>query len=203
MRQSFGIPVFRYLGIPILLLFSTIAIAQSNLSYELRVGTTAENTLLADFPESYAGEKINITVNVERLAVSGIDSFDFIFASEPQALAGKFDSIYSYTDEIGTFWTIWRSNKEIKNRGQRVRVANAYKTFEDYVRTHTAAAKRNTGWIWFVFAGLLLAAGIVYAVVIVIQRRKEKNLSAVEQETLRRKRMGLRRHYGSQLYLWL
>ena len=171
--------------------------AQSNLTYELRVGTTAENTLLAAFPESYAGEKINITVNVEK------DSLDFIFASEPQLLADRFDSIYSYTDETGTFWTVWRSKKEIKNRAQRVRAANAYKTFESYVRTHTGVAKRSTGWIWFVFAGLLLAAGIVYAVVLILQCRKEKSLTPVEQETLRRKRMGLRRHYGSQLYLWL
>ncbi len=180
--------------------------AQSNLTYELRVGTTAENTLLAAFPESYAGEKINITVNVERLAVSGKDDLDFIFSNVQHPISNiqSFDSIYSYTDETGTFWTVWRSNKAIKNRGQRVRVANAYKTFEEYIRSHQpSAVSHQTGWIWFVFAGLLLAAGIVYAIVIIIQRRKEKNLSAVEQETLRRKRMGLRRHYGSQLYLWL
>ena len=36
--------------------------AQSNLTYELKVGTTGENTLVVEFPESYAGEKINISV---------------------------------------------------------------------------------------------------------------------------------------------
>ena len=192
--------------IPILLLFSTMGFAQSNLTYELKVGVTGENALLADFPESYAGEKVNITVKGERLKAKGdiTESLDFIFVNEYQPnLADRFDSIYSYTDESDATWTVWRSNKEVKNRGQRVLVANAYKTFEEYVRTHTATAKRGTGWIWFVFAGLLLVAGIVYGCFIVIQRRKEKNLSSVEQEMLRRKRMGMRRHYGSQIYLWL
>ena len=187
----------------LLLFLSLSAFAQSNLTYELRVGTTGENTVLTDFPESYSGEKINITVQAEPLAYSKTEGLDFIFANEPMALADKFDSIYSYTDEIGTFWTVWQNNKDIKNRGQRVLVANAYKTFNQYVLEHTAAAKRSTGWIWFVFAGLLLAAGIAYACVLVYRRRQEKFLTAVEQETLRRKRMGMRRHYGSQLYLWL
>ena len=46
------------------------ASAQSNLTYELKVGTTGENTLLAEFPESYAGEKVNITLRVESLEIS-------------------------------------------------------------------------------------------------------------------------------------
>ena len=29
--------------------------AQSNVTYELKVGTTGENALLKEFPESYAG----------------------------------------------------------------------------------------------------------------------------------------------------
>jgi len=183
--------------------------AQSNLSYELKVGTTGEVAVLADFPDSYAGEKINVKVRGYRLEVRGeevrgLESLDFAFTNEgTEALRAWGDSIYSYTDETGTFWTVWRNHKEIKNRGQRVRVQNAYRTFEQYVRTHTAAAERSTGWIWFVFAGLLLVAGIVYGCVIVYRRRQEKHLTAVEQEMLRRKRMGMRRHYGSQLYLWL
>ena len=128
--------VLGFLGI----LVST-ASAQSNLTYELRVGTTGENTLLAEFPESYSGEKVNIKLRVERLElreagelkVESFNSTDFVFASEPQQLADAFDSIYSYTDEAETTWTVWRSNKTIKNRGQRVLVANAYKTFEEYV----------------------------------------------------------------------
>ena len=186
----------------LLLVICLATFAQSNLTYELRVGTTGENTVLADFPESYSGEKINITIHVEPLANSKTEGLDFIFASETMVPTDKFDSIYSYTDETGTFWTIWRNNKEIKNRGQRVLVANAYKTFENYLH-ETIDVRKSHGWIWFVFAGLLLAAGIVSAIGYIAQRRKEKSLTTVEQEMLRRKRLGLRRHYGSQLYLWL
>lgn len=186
-------------------LFLSPVFAQSNLTYEIKVGTTGEVAVLADFPESYAGEKINITVEIEQLANSDqLSNLDFALTNRPLSnIANWGDSIYSYTDESEIQWTIWRNKKEIKNRGQRVLVANAYKTFEQYVRTNTAPAKRRTGWIWWVFAGLLLIGGIVYLWVIIAQRRKEKSLSSVEQETLRRKRMGLRRHYGSQLYLWL
>ena len=192
------------------------ALAQSNLTYELKVGTTGEVKLLEEFPESYAGEKVNITVTGYGLQVTGyglqvtgyglrdIEALDFVFASEDQPrLAERFDSIYSYTDEAEVAWTVWRSNKEIKNRGQRVLVANAYKTFEEYVVSHTAAKKRGSGWIWWLFAGLLLAGTAAYGGYIIYSRRKEKLLTPVEQEILRRKRMGNRRHYGSQLYLWL
>ena len=177
----------------------SICQAQSNVTYALRVGTTGENTLLAEFPDSYAGEKVNVSVSIEK------DNLDFIFTNHQSPITNhqSFDSIYVYTDESAVTWTVWRSKKEVKNRSQRVMMQNAYKTFEDYVHTHTTAAKRGTGWIWFVFAGLLLVAGIVSVISYVAKRRREKNLSAVEQETLRRKRMGLRRHYGSQLYLWL
>ena len=177
----------------------SICQAQSNVTYALRVGTTGENTLLAEFPDSYAGEKVNVSVSIEK------DNLDFIFTNHQSPITNhqSFDSIYVYTDESAVTWTVWRSKKEVKNRSQRVMMQNAYKTFEDYVHTHTTAAKRSTGWIWFVFAGLLLVAGIVSVISYVAKRRREKNLSAVEQETLRRKRMGLRRHYGSQLYLWL
>ncbi len=179
--------------------------AQSNVSYDLHVGTTAENTLLNTFPDSYAGEKINITVRVEHLELTDeTDSIDFIFSNHQLPIANieSFDSIYSYTDEANIHWTIWRNNKPIKNRAQRVLVGNAYNTFEDYLHL-TLDQHRSRGWIWWLFAGLLLAGVGAYAVVLVIQRRREKNLSPVEQETLRRKRMGRRRHYGSQLYLWL
>ena len=184
----------------------SICQAQSNLMYELKVGTTGENRLLQEFPESYAGEKVNIKLG--SLGILGdlgsLDQLDFVFADIDQPkLADGFDSIYSYTDEGDVQWTVWRSKKEIKNRGQRVLVANAYKTFEEYVQTNTAAAQRSSGWIWWVFAALVLIGIAVYCSYIFYERRKEKDLSAVEQETLRRKRMGLRRHYGSQVYLWL
>ena len=178
--------------------------AQSNVTYELKVGTTGENTLLAEFPESYAGEKININVQCTMYNEQTADSFDFIFSSMNQPnLADRFDSIYSYTDEAEVAWTVWQSKKEIKNRNRRVMAQNAYKTFDGYVRMHTAEAQRSRGWIWWLFAGLLLVGTSLYGGWVFYERRKEKSLTAVEQETLRRKRMGLRRHYGSQLYLWL
>ena len=178
--------------------------AQSNVTYELKVGTTGENALLAEFPESYAGEKININVQCTMYNEQTADSFDFIFSSMNQPnLADRYDSIYSYTDKGETTWTVWQSKKEIKNRNKRVMAQNAYKTFDGYVRMHTAEAKRSKGWIWWLFAGLLFVGTALYGGYLFYSRRKEKSLSAVEQETLRRKRMGLRRHYGSQLYLWL
>ena len=45
--------------------------AQSNLTYELKVGTTGENTLLAEFPESYAGEKVNISIQYSAFRSAG------------------------------------------------------------------------------------------------------------------------------------
>ena len=186
-----------------LLAVSLSIFAQSNVTYELKVGTTGENTLLAEFPESYAGEKVNIRIQNSAFSIQNSMSFDFIFANEPMGLAEGFDSIYSYRDEAEVMWTIWQSKKEIKNRGRRVMAQNAYKTFQQYVRSHTAAAQRSRGWIWWLLAGLLLAGTAAYGGWVFYERRKEKSLSSVEQEMLRRKRMGLRRHYGSQLYLWL
>ena len=178
--------------------------AQSNITYTLQVGTTGEVALLNDFPETYAGEKVNITIQQSALSTQHSDGLDFVFADGYQpGLADRFDSIYSYTDEADVRWTLWRNNRTIKNRTQRVLVANAYKTFEHYTRQQTLTDNRHRGWIWWVFALVLLLAVGAYAVSIVLQRRKEKNMTSVEQETLRRKRMGLRRHYASQAYLWL
>ena len=172
--------------------------AQSNVTYDLRVGATGEVKLLAEFPENYQGEKVNIRVQTVPLTETDLD---FVFVHEGPV--DGFDSIYSYTDESEMVWTVWRNNKQIKNRAQRVRAGNAYHTFESYVREHTAGAQRSHGWIWWVFAGLALALALAVAVSQIIQRRRERLLSPVEQEILHRKRMGNRRHYGSQLYLWL
>lgn len=172
--------------------------AQSNVTYDLRVGATGEVKLLEQFPENYQGEKVNIRVQTVPLTETDLD---FVFVHEGPV--DGFDSIYSYTDESEMVWTVWRNNKQIKNRAQRVRAGNAYHTFESYVREHTAGAQRSKGWIWWVFAGLALALALAVAVTQIIQRRRERLLSPVEQEILHRKRMGNRRHYGSQLYLWL
>ena len=188
----------------VIALFTGLAsFAQSNLTYELKVGTTGEVQILDDFPEVYAGEKINIKLG-EVVGIDNLDNLDFAFANEGnETLRTWGDSVYSYATESGAQWTVWRKKREIKNRGQRVLVGNAYKVFEEYVVSHTSAAKRGTRWIWWLLAGLVLIGTILYGCHTLYQRRKERSLSAVEQETLRRKRMGKRRHYASQLYLWL
>lgn len=185
--------------------------AQSNLTYALRIGATGPVELLEIFPESYQGEKVNITLADDTYITLGtletldpLQQMDFFFADEyVPTLATWGDSIYSYTDEANSTWTIWRNKKEIKNRGQRVLVQNAYKAFETYVTVATAVAGRSRGWIWWVFAGLLFVGIAAQVCVTLIKRRREKLLTPVEQEIRRRKRMGMRRHYASQLYLWL
>ena len=197
--------VFRYIGISIAMLCSVIAFAQSNLTYELKVGATGDVQVLKAFPESYAGEKVNIRVETASLKVesqktAALKDLDFVFVNEGPVEG--FDSIYSFTDEADVRWVVWKNGKEIKNRAQRVLVGNAYNTFEAYLHEQLDK-KKNRGWIWWVFAGLLLVGTAIYGGYIFYSRRKERALTPVEQETLRRQRMGLRRHYGSQLYLWL
>ena len=185
--------------------------AQSNVTFPLRVGATGEVALLEDFPESYTGEKINITLADDSYLtystleqVDALKKLDYFFADKPEPrLAAWGDSIYSYTDSLGITWTIWRTNRKIKNTLQNAKTQNAYKTFEGYIQLQAGAPSRSVAWLGWLCAGLLLLAGIIYACVVFVQRRREKSLSSVEQEILRRKRMGMRRHYGSQLYLWL
>ncbi len=179
-------------------LFLTPLFAQSNLTYELTVGATGEVQVLADFPENYAGEKINIKVQSATYDAQG--EYDFVFTHE-EPVEG-FAEVYRFSDEEGTDWVVWRNSKEIKNRAQRTLVQNAYNSFEAYLHEHLDK-RRSTGWIWWVFAGVLLLGTAIYGGYVVYSRRKEKELSSVEQEMLRRKRLGMRRHYGSQLYLWL
>ena len=181
------------------MLCSVIAFAQSNLTYELKVGATGDVQVLKDFPESYQGEKVNVKVQRTMYDVQGKDSCDFVFTTG-EAIEG-FNEVYRFTED-GHEWIVWRNGKEIKNRAQRTLVQNAYNTFESYLHEQLDA-KRSTGWIWWVFAGLLFAGTAVYGGCTVYSRRKERELSSVEQEMLRRRRMGMRRHYGSQLYLWL
>ena len=197
--------VFRYIGISIAMLCSVIAFAQSNLTYELKVGATGDVQVLKAFPESYAGEKVNIRIQTAALKVesqktAALKDLDFVFVNEGPVEG--FDSIYSFTDEADVRWVVWRNGKAIKNRAQRVLVGNAYNAFEAYLHEQLDK-KKNRGWIWWVFAGLLLVGTAIYGGYIFYSRRKERDLTPVEQETLRRQRMGLRRHYGSQLYLWL
>lgn len=187
--------------VSLLLMFSVSVFAQSNLTYELKVGTAEENKLLTDFPESYAGQKVNIKVQCTMYNVQSTkDSFDFVFTNG-EAVTG-FAEVYQYDDSNGVHWMVWKNSKEIKNRTQRVMVGNAYGTFEAYLHEQVDA-RRSQGWIWWLLAGLVIAGTAMYGGYVVYCRRKEKSLSSVEQEMLRRKRMGLRRHYVSQAYLWL
>ena len=213
LKEQRQVTIRRYIFVFILYsLFLTPLFAQSNLTYELKVGTTGDVQVLTDFPESYAGEKVNIRIQTAALKVesqkskvesqktAALKDLDFVFVNEGPVEG--FDSIYSFTDEAQVRWVVWKNGKEIKNRTQRVLVGNAYNTFEVYLHEQLDK-KKNRGWIWWVFAGLLLVGTVLYGGYIFYSRRKERDLTPVEQETLRRQRMGMRRHYGSQLYLWL
>ena len=206
LKEQRQVTIRRYIFVFILYsLFLTPAFAQSNLTYDLKVGATGDVQVLADFPESYAGEKVNIRIQTAALKVesqktAALKDLDFVFVNEGPVEG--FDSIYSFTDEANVRWVVWKNSKEIKNRTQRVLVGNAYNTFEAYLHEQLDK-KKNRGWIWWVFAGLLLVGTVLYGGYIFYSRRKERDLTPVEQETLRRQRMGMRRHYGSQLYLWL
>ena len=82
------------------LLFSLSVFGQSNLTYELKVGTTGENTVLTEFPESYQGEKVNIKVQCTMYDVQSTkDSFDFVFTNG-EAVTG-FAEVYQYDDPNG------------------------------------------------------------------------------------------------------
>lgn len=195
-------------SIILFLMLALGASAQSNIHHDLRVAATATNALLDTFPDIYASEKINISLRNGEYALlenhSALDTFDILFAHTyyPQAAAWG-DSIYSYTDTEGCHWTIWQNNKAIKNRSQRVLVSNAQEAMLIYVTIHTQQESRVVAWLGWVMAALLLIAGFVYALFTWRARKAEKNLPSVEQERLRRKRNDNKRHYGSQLYLWL
>ena len=186
----------------------SVAFGQSNLTYALRVAADERVALLDTFPESYSAEKVNITLCNGGYAPlcedSKLDTLDIIFVHKnTPAIRAWGDSAYSYTDADGREWTIWRNQKEAKNRTQRVLVQNGRNAFVAYVIAQTQQPSHVVAWLGWILAGLLLIAGIVYALVTIYRRRAEKQLTSVQQETLRRQRIGQRRHIGSQLYLWL
>ena len=209
LKEQRQVTISRYIFVLILYsLFFTPAFAQSNLTYTLRMAATGEVELLDNFPEVYETEKVNISLydggKYEPLRYDeGRDTVDFIFAHPGEEdLTAWGDSIFSYHESDETVWTVWRNKKEPKNRSQRVMVANGRNAFETYLHD-TIDAKKSHGWIWWVFAALVMIGAVVYGCFVVYSRRKERELSSVEQETLRRQRMGKRRHYISQAYLWL
>ena len=63
--------------------------------------------------------------------------------------------------------------------------------------------RANRGWIWWIFAGVIGIGVLIKSILTIRKRSAEKLLSTVEQETLHRMRMGNRRHYISQAYLWI
>lgn len=209
LKEQRQVTIGRYIFVLILYsLFLSPLSAQSNLTYELRMAATGEVEVLDNFPASFAGEKVNIALydggKYEPLREDeGRDTVDFIFAHPGEEnLSAWGDSVFCYSESEQVVWTVWRSHKEPKNRNLRVLTVNGRNAFETYLH-QTLDPAHSHGWIWFVFAALLLIAGIVYAGVVIARRRAEKQLPAVQQEMLRRRRAGDRRHYGSQLYLWL
>ena len=67
--------------IAILSSWCTCVFAQSNLTYDLKIGTTGEVALLNDFPDVYAGEKVNIRIQTANAdGIQAFDSLDFVFA---------------------------------------------------------------------------------------------------------------------------
>ena len=190
------------------LMFALGVSAQSNIHHQLRIAATTTNALLDTFPDTYASEKINISLLNGEYALldvtSSLDTFDILFAHShlPQAAAWG-DSVYSYTDAEGTQWTIWQNSKEIKNRTKRVLVSNAQEAMRIYITSLTQQESRVVAWVGWIMAALLLIAGVCYTLFTWRARKAEKDLPFVEQERLRRKRNDNRRHYGSQLYLWL
>ena len=195
----------------------SICQAQSNLTYALRVGANEKVALLDTCPEMIVGEKVNVKVIGYRLSVIGdglsvigdrplalLDSLDFVMSQEgTEALRAWGDSVYSYSNEAEGTVTLWRSRREPRNRAQRVLVQNGRDTFESYVRTQTQEESHLVAWLGWILAGVMALALVVALVMEWRRRLAEKKLSSVEQEMLRRQRMGNRRHYGSQLYLWL
>ncbi len=180
------------------------AYAQSNLTYTIHAASAGKVALLDTFPARYAAEKVNISVVQIPLTEPLADSLDFVFTDKPIAGLSEWgDSIYSYSEAEGRSWSVWRARKESKNRTRRVLVRNARTAMTNYIIASTQQTSHTTAWLGWIAAALLLIAGVVYAIGMVIRRRAERHLPAVEQEMLRRKRMGNRRHYGSQLYLWL
>jgi len=191
------------------LLFVPCSYAASQVEYALRIGTTEHVAILDSFPDSFSSNRVTITlgeqVRLEDAVTSeNLKQLDFVIThiSQP-ALRQWGDSVYSYTDEAGVVWSVWHNNREIKNIQQKTKVKNAYEAFEKYLREVTGGLGAGTAWLGWLCAGLLLLCGVVYACIQLYQRRKEKYLSPAEQEMLRRKRMGNRRHYASQLYLWI
>ena len=178
--------------------------AQSNLTYTVQVASEQSLMLLDTFPDIYPAEKVNIRIQLADFQTQPSDSLDFVLALEgSEALRAWGDSIYTFTDDADVDWTVWQNRTLSKNRAQRVLVQNARSAFLSYIIASTQRESHVVAWLGWILAGLLLIAGIIYAVITVRQRRQEKFLPSVDQERLRRERAGKRRHWGAQLYLWL
>ena len=54
------------------------AFAQSQVNYNLRVGTTGEVKVLQDFPETYAGEKVNVSIQHSAFTIVPADGLPYL-----------------------------------------------------------------------------------------------------------------------------
>lgn len=183
--------------------------AWSVASFTLKVGSTGPVEMLDSFPGTYAASRVEISLDQAMVSETDtvLEGFHFIFADRDLPQLATFGSVcFTFTDKNDTEWNVWKNTKVLegdKNKSRSAMRKNAYTAFETYIREKLGLLPRNFAWIGWVCAGLLALAGIIYTIVTIIRRRKEKFLSPVEREILRRKRIGKRRHYGSQLYLWL
>ena len=157
--------------------------AQSNLTYKLTIGTAGPVALVDTFPSSYASEKVNIQVESQEWKVESQEwkvesqEYDYIFVAPGAMPTGQgFDSVYCYTDNEGQAWSVWRNNTEIKNRTRRVLVHNAREVFLSYILLHTQQPARSIAWLGWIAASLLLMAGLVYIVLTIRHRSREKHL---------------------------
>ena len=189
-----------------ILVTSLNTMAEVGVRFKLLVGSTDHVTLLDSFPESYSASRVSISIDYRLISEedSTLNQFDFVFTDRELPQMASFGSAFlTFTDANDVEWTVWRNTKALEKKKQKTERKNAYKAFETYVRESLGMTGGDLMWLVWVCAGLLLAAVTAYIIVTIIRRRKEKYLSSVEQEILRRKRLGKRRHYASQLYLWL
>lgn len=194
----------------LLLGFSTKALAQSTVKYDLQVVASERLTLLDTFPEQYATEKINVALvaGYQLLTDDTADSLDwkavdFVVASEGVQLpvASAFDSVYAFEAHEKSF-VVWQNHREIKNSQKRARANNAYGAFVHYVRSQTQAPSRAGEYIMCGVAALVLCVLVVYFALLLKRKRAEKRMTSVQREMLHRKIADRRRRVVSHTYLW-
>lgn len=201
------------------LFFATFAVAfsvmaQTNLSFQIKVAASENILLLDTFPTVFATEKINISLassQYDRLELTdlsgdGLAQYDYLLLADavmPSQLHESFDSIYAFTLSTGKHWTLLENNKEIKNKQKRATTRSAYDAFVFYFRSQTQEPSRFWTYLGYAGAALLLLLLLVPLVGMILRKNLERTLTPLQKETLRRKRADKRRHIFSQCYLWV